>query len=84
MISINIRCNFWGLILKCNEQDRRLFEFIIIVVDAIILFTLCRFVRTAVLPHETQGGKDYLEKKSHDVAEKVRRYFCSYIALYKS
>lgn len=60
--------NFWGLILKCNEQERRLLEFIIVVVVIII----CRFVCTAVLPYETQRIKDCLEKKSLDVAEKVR------------
>lgn len=63
-----MRYNFWGLILKCNEQERRLLEFIIVVVIIII----CRFVCTAVLPYETQRRKDSLENNSLDVAEKVR------------
>lgn len=65
--------NFWGLILKCNEQDRRLLEFIIvIVVVVVVVIIICTFVCTAVLPYETQRIKDCLEKKSLDVAEKVR------------
>lgn len=69
MIPISMRYNFWGLILKCNEQERRLLDFINFVV---IIIIICRFVCTAVLPYETQRRKDSLENKSLEVAEKVR------------
>lgn len=70
MILISMSYNFWGLILKCNEQERRLLEFFIAIVVVVVI--ICRFVCTAALPYESQRREDCLEKKSSDVAEKVR------------
>lgn len=45
MILISIAYNFGRLIMRCNEQERRQFEFVIIVNIIIV----CRFVCTSVL-----------------------------------
>lgn len=53
--------------MRCNEQERRQFEFVIIANIIIV----CRFVCTSVLSNETQRRKYCLEKESLDVAGKV-------------
>lgn len=67
MILISIAYNFGRLIMRCNEQERRQFEFVIIVNIIIV----CRFVCTSVLTNETQQRKYCLEKESLDGTGKV-------------
>lgn len=67
MILISIAYKFGRLIMRCNEQERRQFEFVIIANIIIV----CRFVCTSVLSNETQRRKYCLEKESLDVAGKV-------------
>lgn len=50
--------------MRCNEQERRQFEFVIIV-NIIIVWDLCAHL------HETQQRKYCLEKESLDVAGNV-------------
>lgn len=66
MILISTAYNFESLIMRCNEQERKQLEFVIIV-NIIIFVDLC----TSVLPYETQRRKYHLEKESLDVGRKV-------------
>lgn len=70
MIPTSMINKFWGFVLKCNEQERRLFGLFIIIISS--SSTSSRFVCPVALPYETQRRKDYLEKKSLHLVEKVR------------